>query len=138
MVAAWRTAIGSDYDLAKDRLGVVIGTYSSQADKHYQSVLTWAAESADAVNFVERIEKRDYSHEAKRAFVANVRDILTEHLQRPATDDDVWHLLRGFVILHFDFQNQASRDEVLAIELLARVVNSGRAEAARGWDHFFQ
>ncbi|WP_057848734.1 ATP-binding protein [Bradyrhizobium valentinum] len=135
VLAAWRSASGSDYHLAKDRLGVVIGTYSSQADKHYQSVLTWAAESADAANFVERIEKRDYSHEAKRAFVANVRDILTEHLQRPATDDEVWHLLRGFVILHFDFQNQASRDEVLAIELLGRVVNSSWVEAARGWDH---
>lgn len=135
VVAAWRSASGSDYDLSKDRLGVVIGTYSSQADKHYQSVLTWAAESADAANFVERIEKRDYSHEAKRAFVANVRDIVTEHLQRPATDEEVWHLLRGFVILHFDFQNQGSRDEVLAIELLSRIVNSNRVEAARGWDH---
>ena len=135
VIAAWLTASGPGYDLSKDRLGVAIGTYSSQADKHYQSVLTWAAESPDANNFIERIEKRDYSHEAKRAFVANVRDILTGHLQRPATDDEVWHLLRGFVILHFDFQNQASRDEALVIDLLSRIVNSSRVEAARAWDH---
>ena len=135
VIAAWRTVNEQKYDLSKDRVGVVIGTYSSQADTHYQSVLTWAAESADAANFVERIEKKDYSHEAKRSFVSNVRDILTEHLQRPATDDEVWHLLRTFVILNFDFQNQASRDEGLAIDLLGRLTGSSRVDAARVWEH---
>lgn len=135
VVAAWKTVSEKEYDLARDRVGAVIGTYSSLADKHYQSVLTWASESSDAASFIERIEQKDYSHEAKRAFAANVRDILTEHLSRAATDDEVWLLLRTFVILHFDFQNQGSRDEALAIDLLGRLTNSNRTEAARIWDH---
>jgi hypothetical protein len=135
VIAAWKTVSEQSYDLSKDRVGVVIGTYSSQADKHYQSVLTWAAESSDATNFIERVEKRDYSHEAKRTFVSNVRDILNEYLKRRATDDELWQLLRTFVILHFDFQNQASRDEGLAVDLLGRLTNSNRDDASRVWDH---
>lgn len=136
VVAAWRTICDAKFDAVRDRVGAVIGTYSSQADKHYQSILTWATESADGAHFIERIEKRDFSHAAKRDFILNIRNVLAEELGRPATDDDVWQLLKSFVILHFDFQNQASRDEALAVALLVgSLPNADQTEAKRIWSH---
>lgn len=63
-----------------ERVGVGISAYNARVDRHYQSVLSWAAHSIDGDHFAERIEKKDFSHADRRAFVQTVRSVLTEHV----------------------------------------------------------
>jgi len=72
---AWETFQGT-FNSDTDRLGIAVSAYSARADKHYQSVLTWATHSVDGKHFVERIEKKDFLHSDKRTFVATVRAVL--------------------------------------------------------------
>ena len=43
--------------------------------------------------FSERIEKGDYSHKDKQAFVETVRTVLTRHAARDVGDDEIWGFL---------------------------------------------
>ena len=102
---AWDTFAKGTFDPTWHRIGVGIGTYSARADQHYQSVLTWATYSIDGRDFRERIDRGDYSHKDKQAFVDTVRTVLTAHVGREPTDDEVWRFLSSFVIIYFDFQS---------------------------------
>ena len=108
---SWNTFATTTFDPALHRIGVGIGVYNARVDQQYQSVLTWATFSTNGRDFRERIEKGDYSHKDKQAFVGTVRSVLTTHVGREPMDDELWKFLGSFVIIHFDFQSgAASRD----------------------------
>jgi hypothetical protein len=119
------------------RIGVGIGTYIARVDQHYQSILTWATYSTDGQHFRERIEKGDYSHKDKLAFVNTVRAVLTAHAGRVPTDDGIWRFLGSFVIIHFDFQSgEASRDAMSVVDRLKGLLApANRGLAAGIWNH---
>lgn len=84
----------------------------------------WASHSTDGQHFRERIEKGDYSHKDKQAFVETV-------------DDEIWRFLASFVIVHFDFQSgEASRDAANVVDRLKGMLSpANRGLASRIWDH---
>src|SRR5258706_645998 len=98
---AWDTFSKNTFDPALRRIGVGIGAYNARVDRHYQSVLTWATYSTDGRHFRERIDKGDYSHKDKQAFVDTIRSVVTAHAGRVPTDDEIWRFLASFVIVHF-------------------------------------
>lgn len=134
---AWDTFARGTFDPTLHRIGVGIGAYNARVDQHYQSVLTWATYSTDGQDFRERIEKGDYSHKDKRAFVETVRTVLTAHVGREPADDEVWRFLGSFVIVHFDFQSgDASRDAAGVVDRLKGLLApANRGLAAGIWDH---
>ncbi len=134
---SWDTFAKGTFDPTLHRIGVGIGSYNARVDQHYQSVLSWATYSTDGGDFRQRIEKGDYSHKDKQAFVDTVRTILTSHVRRTPTDDEVWRLLGSFVIIHFDFQSgDASRDAAGAVDRLKGLLApANRGLAAGIWDH---
>ena len=73
---SWDTFVKPGFDVALHRIGVGIGVYNARVDQHYQSVLTWAGYSTNGRDFRERIEKRDFSHKDRQAFVETVRTVL--------------------------------------------------------------
>jgi len=99
---SWDRFSDKTFDPALHRIGVGIGTYNARVDQHYQSVLTWASYSTDGKHFRERIQKGDYSHKDKQAFLEAVRAILTSHAGRELGDDEIWRFLASFVIVHFE------------------------------------
>jgi hypothetical protein len=116
---AWDTFSQPDFDPALHRNGVAIGVYSARADKYYQSILTWAAYSTSGDDFIERINKEDFSHKDRKAFVTTLRQVLKTYIQRDPTNDEIWRFLKVLVVLHFDFHSAgASRDESLVIDRL--------------------
>lgn len=119
---AWLTVADPGFRIGIDGAGVAIGVYQQAVDEHYQRVLSWARTATDGAEFLERIGTDGVSHERQRSFVRTMRSLLTRSLARPATDDEVWRLCRAFVILHFDFQNEGSRDTVLTDLVLRRAV----------------
>ena len=134
---AWDTFSKDTFDPALRRIGVGIGTYNARVDQHYQSVLTWATHSTDGHHFRERIDKGDYSHKDKQAFVDAIRSVLRAHVGRGPTDDELWRFLASFVIIHFDFQSgEGSRDAASVVDRLKGLLApENRAQAARIWDH---
>ena len=134
---AWDTFAKGTFDPTLHRIGVGIGTYNARTDQHYQSVLTWATHSTDGRDFRERIEKGDYSHKDKQAFVNTVRTVLTAHVGREPTDDEIWRFLGSFVIIHFDFQSgDASRDSAGAVDRLKGLLAPANRGLAIGiWDY---
>lgn len=137
---AWDTFSAAGFDATIHRVGVGIGTYTARVDQHYQTVLTWAAESVDGDHFFERIQKKDFSHEDKRAFVEAVTTLLAAHTARPLTNDELRGFLKSFVIIYFDFQSgENSRDAANVIDRLSGFLPPpDRHEAPRIWDHLAQ
>ncbi len=88
--AAWDTFADPDFDTSCHHIGVAVANYDDKIDKYYQSVLTWATHSADAGDFFQRVEKRDFSHVEKRAFVDAIRAILAAHIGRSASRPWPW------------------------------------------------
>lgn len=130
---AWNTVSKGDFDAASQRVGVAIGTFNARVEQHYQSIFKWAEESADAKHFFERIEKGDYSHKDKQAFVATVRVAIKEYIGRAPSDNEIWLLLKAFVIVHYDFQSAtASRDAEHVIDRLKGVLAPEHRSEAGG------
>lgn len=134
---AWDTFKTDDFDPLHMRFGVGIGRYSGRADDHYQSVLSWARYSDSADDFFLRIEKKDFSSEAKIAFVQTIRDALTAHAGRAPASEELWGFLKCIVIIHFDFQTvEVSRDaEATRDRLRSLFVDDPESRARQVWDH---
>ncbi len=124
---AWDTFTKATFNSAVQRFGVGIGTYNGRVDQHYQAVLRWAEHSSNGNDFLERIQKADYSHNDRRGFVETVQKALTQVAARPITPDELKRFLASFVIVHFDFQSgNASRDEANAIDRIRSILAPDR------------
>lgn len=134
---AWDTFSQPTFDSARHRVGVGIGVFNAKVEQHYQSVFSWAENSSDAAHFLERVTQGDYSHKDRQVFVSTIRSILTAHVKREVTDNELWNLLKSFVIIHFDFQSvESSRDELIAIDRLrGHLPVEQRNQAGQIWDH---
>jgi hypothetical protein len=132
---AWETVTAGGFDPAVDRVGVGIATINARSDSHYRPVLNWARYSASGADFIRRISQADFSHNDRIAFVQGVREIVADMLKRAVTDDEVWSVLRSFVILRFDFQAEASSADEVAVQaqLQGYLEGADRARAADIW-----
>ena len=137
---AWDTLSAPGFNSAAERLGVGVGTYNARVDRHYQATLSWALHSIDGDHFVERIEKEDFSHQDKRAFVQSVRNILAAHIKRALSNSELWVFLRSFLIIHFDFQaGDSSRDAANVLDRLRNALPPDHREKAGDiWNHLIQ
>lgn len=134
---AWQSFDDNDFDEARHRLGVAVGTYNTRADRYYQSALTWAEHSPSAEDFFARITLKDFAHKDQRDFVDTIREILMEQADETVDDERLWRFLRVFRILHFDFQNEeSSRDVENAVERIRSALPPDERHQANAiWDH---
>jgi hypothetical protein len=137
--ACWATFTSSRFTLGIDRFGIVIGLYSKKIDEHFQSVLTWARSSANATDFLSRVSQGGLSNKTQRSFVELIRSKLNACAGSKISDDDLWGFLRSMVILHFDLQQDASRDYSYVVEILSHVLPpEKKAEAPRLFSKLFE
>jgi hypothetical protein len=118
MTACWQTYISPRFDRTKDRFGIVLGVYQTKVDRHFQTVLTWARNSSTAPAFLGRIGKDRLANQAHRDFVSLVRSKLESSHGKAVSDDYLWGFLKSMVILHFDLQEEGSRDRAHAVNCL--------------------
>ena len=130
MAACWQTFNSPKFDRTRDRFGIVLGVYKGKIDEHYQSVLTWARNSASAATFLARIRQKGLSHKNHRDFVALIRSKLDAVHGQPVSDDDLWGFLRSMVILHFDLHSSGSRDATHAVNCLQQILQPGSGPGA--------
>jgi hypothetical protein len=125
MAACWQTYISPRFDRGKDRFGIVLGVYQTKVDRHFQTVLTWARNSSTAPAFLGRIGKDRLANQAHREFVSLVRSKLGTSHGKAVSDDDFWGFLKSMVILHFDLQEEGSRDRAHAVNCLQHALQPG-------------
>ena len=132
VVAAWDTFSSESFDEICHRIGVAVANYDERIDKYYQSVLGWAAYSASGADFVLRIQAKDFSNAEKRSFVDGVQAILSAHIGRNATEDELWRFLKSFVLLHFDLNlaDGQSRDAIATEDRLRDLLSEGERQGA--------
>jgi hypothetical protein len=138
----WETVSTATFQIGVDAAGVAVGVSQRQLDEHYQRVLTWARTAPTGADFITRIDTEGLSHERQRAFVKTIRTLLSLHIDRAATDEDVWRFCKAFVILYFDFQTEGSRDVALTEATLRAVLPLEDAQRATDlrrdeWTSFF-
>jgi hypothetical protein len=137
---AWDTVSAEGFNPTTERVGIGISVYNAKVDRHYQSVLNWAAHSINGDDFVQRIKKKDFSHADREAFIQTIQNVLAQHVGRDITSDELWGLLRSFVIVHFDFQSEkSSRDVASVIDRLRGFLSLvERDHAGHVWDYLVQ
>ncbi|MEH3117159.1 MAG: hypothetical protein PGN25_06010 [Methylorubrum populi] len=89
----------------------------------YQDVLRWARELETADVFMGRLGRRGVANDDMRTFVAAVRTHFAA-AGCPSDDDTIWHALRRFQILTFDFDAPGSQSAELAIERARHVLHA--------------
>jgi hypothetical protein len=130
MAACWQTYISPRFDRSNDRFGIVLGVYQTKVDRHFQTVLTWARNSSTALAFLGRIGKDRLANQAHRDFVSLVRSKLGASHGKAVSDDDLWGFLKSMVILHFDLQEEGSRDRAHAVNCLQHALQPGASTGA--------
>jgi len=100
----WKTFSSADFREGSYRFGVALGTPDMKVEKAGRNVLTWARESADAIDFFKRIDSKRVASDAMRDFVVIVRKVIEKSAGSPIADDRLWCFLRHFVVLYFDFE----------------------------------
>ena len=111
----WKTfsgVYGFEFDTEKDRIGIGLGVFNPNLDKHLRPVLELARKSRNADDFLKKIHLPDFSHKTKIGYLNSFRNLLTKAKESPVTDDEFWRFLKCFIVLHFDLENEGSRDSI--------------------------
>ena len=95
----------------------------------YQDVLRWARELESAAVFMGRLGRRGVANDDMRAFVETIRGHFAA-IGCSADDETVWHALRRFQILTFDFDAPSSQSVELALERARYVLRASDAPRA--------
>lgn len=120
--ACWDTFCSSKFVDGIDRFGVVLGLYSKTIDENYQTTLGWARRSVSASDFITRITRPGLTNSQQRRFFNLIKNKLEVYSDGEASEDTLWRFLQSMVILHFDLDNDASRDRSYAIESLRHLL----------------
>lgn len=120
--ACWITFTEASFVCGFDRFGIALGLYSKTIDEYYKNTLAWARTSTTAADFFLRLSEKGPGHQTQRTFVELIRKKLDTYVDEKVSDDDLWHFLRSMVLLHFDFQQDDSRDQAYTIDLLSHAL----------------
>jgi len=129
----WKTfsgAYGFEFNKEKDRIGIGIGIFNANIDKHLRPVLELARHSRDADDFFKKIKLPDFSHKTKKGYVDTFRKLLEKAKGSPLAEEELWSFLKCLVILHFDLENEGSRDSIQSWNRLRDQISGGDCKQA--------
>jgi hypothetical protein len=124
-------AFGWRFDPDIDRIGIGLGTYQTKLDAHFRPLLEWARTSKTASEFIQKVNLSKYSSTEKREYLALMRDRLKDAKGTDLTNDEIWHLLKCLVVIHFDLENAGSRDATQCWNALLDLIQSRSAAEAQ-------
>ncbi len=124
----WKTftgAYGFEFNSEKDRIGIGVGIFNANLDKHLRPLLELARKARDADDFFKKIRLPDFSHKTKIDYIEAFRNLLTKAKESPVTEDEFWRFLKCLVVLHFDLENEGSRDSIQSWNRLRDQIPNG-------------
>ena len=111
---AWITYSGV-FDKNLDRIGFAIGN-TGERIKHCEEAIKWANMTTNGKLFIEKIEKKYYSHKYKREFIETIKTQIAVCLDEPITDEILWQFICSIVILPFDYEKEISFNKNQVLE----------------------
>ena len=103
----WATSQKQRFLTARYEMAVAVARTSTRIERDCQQVLQWARNLTSAASFARHMALEGFASNGMRDFLAAFR----HHLRAsggPDDDETVWHLLRRFKILVFDFEAPGS------------------------------
>ena len=122
LYACWEMFTEALFVRGFDRFGIALGLFSKTIDEYYKNTLAWARTSTTADDFLLRLSQKGPGHQTQSQFVELIRKKLDKYTGEKIPGDDLWHFLRSMVLLHFDFQQDDSRDQAYTIDLLSHAL----------------
>ena len=111
---AWKTftnSFGAVFNIHTDSIGIGIGIYNANVDKHLQQILKWAKSSKDANEYILMIGTEQFSSDQKRKYLQIFRSQLTKAKGANITDEELWSFMKSLVIIYFDLENTAGGEK---------------------------
>jgi len=115
--ASWETIALSHFRENVDRVGIAVERIGEWAT-HIEAACETARHTSAAAEFLGQIEVRGHVADRQRQFTHLVRSALNEHFGRPPADEEIWRLMRHFVLLRFDFMHEGAEHAHTSVELL--------------------
>ena len=125
----WATSQKPQFTAARYELAIAIARTSTRIERDCQQVLQWARHLTDSRSFAAHMLRAGFASDGMRDFMDAVRHHLTA-VDAPADDETVWHLLRRFQILVFDFESPGSDYDHRAREWARAVLAPDQASRA--------
>lgn len=118
-----------EFDAHRYELAVATERTSTNIERSYQEVLSWARELGTAETFFSRLNQKRLANSVMRKFVESFRSNLK--LAGVAHDNAaIWRILRRFQILVFDFNQEGSATEILVRYRCAMLLAPAEASKA--------
>ena len=111
----WKTfnsSLGWEFNQETDRLGIGIGVYQTNVDRHLLPLLEWARTSKDSSEFLQKVFLPNFSSDQKQKYFKIIRNLISKSKGNEVTDDEIWKFLRCLVVIHFDLEKDGGRDSI--------------------------
>ncbi|HOW26925.1 MAG TPA: hypothetical protein PK876_00275 [Elusimicrobiota bacterium] len=106
--AAWSDFNNTDvFTRDKDVLALITGPLSATDITDVRTLLEWSRSSEDSSDFLTRVNKVNFSSDAKRKKLQVLRTVLDTAQGSPVTDDSIFRFLRHFHLLGYDLDIKA-------------------------------
>jgi len=119
-----------DPDRFNPELDAIILATSFLAAKqaHLLTLLETARAAATVEDFEARVEQPGFVSNHVRDYLRLFRKLSTDVLSREPSPEQLWHFLRRFHVLHYDFDRDASQAETNCRTLLSLAMRGGSGE----------
>lgn len=130
----WADFVGSEFDPSRDRLGLATLRGTNALLNGFDSLLDCARASADAADFIRRLELDRFLSKTARGYATTIRRILGDAGEAP-TDEQFWRFLSVLHVASFDLNTASAQNEAWIKVLLAATANGGDslASAETSW-----
>jgi len=109
----WTTLNNVSFTRGTDRVGLAVGEVATKPYRDVRAITEWARASADAADFFERIETVGSS--SKQILVDAFRTHIASANEGVVTNQDIWNLIKHFVILRFEVLGEGAQSSHNAI-----------------------
>lgn len=125
----WADFMGSEFDPANDRFALVTLRGTNVLLSGLNGLLDCARASADAAEFMRRLEVEGFVSKVARGYAATIRRILNDG-EAPPTDEQFWRFLSVLHVLSFELNTNSAQTEAWIKALLAATTSQTDALAA--------
>lgn len=122
LISAWSDFNKATFNKQNDRIILISGTVRNANSLRF--IYDQATIAMDSEDFIDRINRANYSNDTNREKLKIIRDYLKEaNNNQDVTDEQLWGFCKVFTILVFDLDYESSVNEFLIRALIASNCN---------------
>lgn len=117
VLSAWNDYKNPDFNQQTDKIAVI--TNSSTRTNELRFIHDQAVLASSTSDFVDRINRAQYSNGTTRNVFKNIKDSIREKFTITISEEELWTFCKVFTVLTFDMDYESSVNEFLIYALLA-------------------